>query len=201
MLFIVGLGNPGKKFEETRHNVGFKALNFFASENNFSEFRFDKKSNSLISEKNFNNQKIFLIKPQTFMNLSGKSVKYLLNYYNKKNFWTCLVEKISKKEKPLSNLIVIHDDLDIDIGKIKKIQAKGAAGHNGVKSIIQELGTNNFIRIRIGIKKRISKENNEKRKMSISNFVLDHFNNEERVLIEKAIEETNNQLRADFLIG
>lgn len=200
MFFIVGLGNPGEKFEETRHNVGFKALNFFASENNFSEFKFDKKSNSLISEKNFNNQKIFLIKPQTFMNLSGKSVKYLLNYYNKKNFWTYLIEKISKKEKPLSNLIVIHDDLDIDIGKIKKTRAKGAAGHNGVKSIIQELGTNNFIRIRIGIKKGIAKENNEKRKMPISNFVLNHFSDKERVLIEKAIKETNNQLRADLLI-
>jgi len=196
-FFIVGLGNPGEKFKDTRHNVGFKALDFFALENNFPEFKFDKKSNSLISERIFNNQKVLLIKPQTFMNLSGKSIKFLLNYYNKKNLLSIshLIEKITKKEKVFDNLVVIHDDLDIDIGEIKKVQKKGAAGHNGVKSIIQELGTNNFIRIRIGIKKNITDIDNKKEKIVLSDFVLSKFENGEKILIERSIKETSNQLK------
>lgn len=193
MFFVVGLGNPGKKFENTRHNLGFNVLNYFALENKFPEFKIDKKSNSLISDQFFGKQKVFLIKPQTFMNLSGKSVKFLLNYYNKKSFFSFLIEKIKKKKYPLDNLIVIHDDLDISLGKFKIIQKGGAAGHNGVKSIIQELNTNNFTRIKIGIQPE------EKKELDISSFVLEHFNKKEEEIIDNLIKKINKELKTTLL--
>ena len=197
MFFIVGLGNPGEKFKNTRHNVGFEAIDYFALENNFPDFRLDKKSNSLISDKNINDQKVLLIKPQTFMNLSGKSVKYLLNYYNSdnKSFLSFLFKKFKKrdKDKVIDNLVVIQDDLDIEIGKIKVVQGRGDGGHNGIKSIIQELGTKNFIRIRIGIKPINNKETLEK--TTISNFVLGRFKNQEKKLIKEINKETDKKLK------
>lgn len=197
MFFIVGLGNPGEKFKNTRHNVGFEAIDYFALENNFPDFRLDKKSNSLISDKNINDQKVLLIKPQTFMNLSGKSVKYLLNYYNSdnKSFLSFLFKKFKKRDKDnvIDNLVVIQDDLDIEIGKIKVVQGRGAGGHNGIKSIIQELGTKNFIRIRIGIKPINNKETLEK--TTISNFVLGRFKNQEKKLIKEINKEIDKKLK------
>ncbi len=188
MYFIVGLGNPGEKFKNTRHNVGFDSLNYFALKNDFSEFCLDKKSNSLITDKFINEQKILLIKPQTFMNLSGKSMRILLDYYNtKKGFFSFLIQKFKKKKKVFNNLIVIYDDIDIEIGKIKVAQKGGSGGHNGLKSIIQELNTNNFIRIRIGIKPKIKEQNFKK--IAIRNFVLGHFKDQEKELIQKSIQE------------
>ena len=111
---IIGLGNPGKKYEKTRHNIGSKAID---------ELRF------------LNLKNVVLTKPQTFMNESGKTVKNLLKNY---------------KTKP-DNLIVMHDDIDLPIGKIRIVKNRGAAGHKGVESIIKALGTKNFIRFRIGI--------------------------------------------------
>lgn len=196
MYFIVGLGNPGKKFENTRHNVGFDSLDFFALKNNFPKFCLDKKSNSLISKQFINGQKVLLIKPQTFMNLSGKSVFVLLDYYNnnKKGFFSFLIQKFKKKEKKsLNNLIVIHDDLDIEVGKIKIVQKRGSGGHNGIKSIIREIKTNDFIRIRIGIKPKIKDQ--DFKKTAIINFVLGHFKGQEKEKIQKNIQEINNKIK------
>ncbi len=128
MFIIVGLGNPGVKFNTTRHNAGFMALDFFATQNNFPEFELSKKYDSLISEKDG----ILLAKPQTFMNESGKAVQKLM--------------KNSQAE-----LIVVHDDIDMDLGKIKFSKDSGAGGHKGVESIIALLGTKDFTRLKIGI--------------------------------------------------
>lgn len=126
MVVIAGLGNPGKEYENTPHNIGFEALDFFAQKNGFPAFEFDKYSNSLISKKD----EVILIKPQTFMNNSGLALK-----------------KIAGK------LIVIHDDIDLKLGEFKISTNRGSAGHKGVESIIKALRTEDFTRIRIGVSK------------------------------------------------
>ncbi len=128
MTIIVGLGNPGEKFNNTRHNAGSMAVDFFAKKNNFPEFKLSKKYHSLISEKD----DITLVKPETFMNESGKAVQAMLK----------------NKE---ATLLVIQDDIDMPLGKIKFTQKSSAGGHKGIESIIQHLGNNDFARLKIGI--------------------------------------------------
>ena len=135
MVLIVGLGNPGKKFENTRHNVGFMAIDEFANKNNFPGFKLNKKYAAEISEGNFGGKTVLLAKPQTFMNESGKTVSKI----------------ISNFKFQIPNLVVIHDDIDLPVGKIKIVQERGSAGHKGVESIIENIGNKNLIRIRIGV--------------------------------------------------
>jgi PTH1 family peptidyl-tRNA hydrolase len=169
MILIAGLGNPGLKFKNTRHNLGFRIVEGFVKKNNFPDFKFSKKFKVEISEGDFNN-KIILAKPQTFMNESGKAIKLLTRTY-----------------KPeADHLIIIHDDIDLDLGKIKIVKNRGAAGHKGVQSIINELDTKDFIRLRIGIKPRSYKL--EAR--SLENFVLKKFNKEEEKILKGVIEKT-----------
>ena len=133
MYLIVGLGNPEEEYSKTRHNMGFNTINKLAEKYNIEVKQ--KKFQALYGSGIINNEKVILLKPQTYMNLSGNSVKEVIDFY-----------KID-----LKNLIVIYDDMDIEPGKIK-IRKKGSAGgHNGMKSIIQQIGTENFGRIRIGI--------------------------------------------------
>ena len=169
MKLIVGLGNPGRKFKKTRHNVGFRVIDGFKRRNNFPKFKFSKKFQSLISEGYFNREKIVLIKPQTFMNDSGKAVKSLTKNYKLK----------------IINLFVIHDDVDIPLGKIKISIGRGSAGHKGVQSIIDELNTKNFIRLRIGIKSTPNNKKKVKRE-----FVLKKFTKKEEKVVRKITKET-----------
>ncbi len=139
-IFIFGLGNPGLGYRFSRHNFGFTALDYFFAENNFPQFI--SKKNYLISCKIISDKNIFLIKPLTFMNLSGKAVKDALN----KNG----VFKIGENEAD-SNIVLIHDDLDLAFGDYK-IKSGGSGGsHNGVNSVINSLQSKNFIRIKLGI--------------------------------------------------
>lgn len=131
MKLIVGLGNPGKKYQHTRHNMGFMAADFLREKLDAPKFKLNKKCNAEVAK---NNEMIFA-KPQTFMNNSGEAAAKLLSFY-----------KLSP-----ADITVIHDDLDLEFGKIKTGAGHGAAGHNGVKSIIDALGTKNFNRIRLGI--------------------------------------------------
>jgi len=144
MFLIVGLGNPGKKFEKTRHNVGFRVVNEFAKKNNFPDFKISKKFNALISEGEFNNEKVILAKSQTFMNLSGKAVKKL----------------VSSFRFQVSGLWVVHDDIDLPLGKIRIVKNRGSAGHKGVESIIRAINSKNFVRFRIGILPKTGKPKN-----------------------------------------
>ena len=121
MNIIIGLGNPGEQYKNTRHNVGFMAIDKFAEIDNFPEFKLQKKLNSLVSEK----ENVLLVKPQTFMNESGKAVKEIF------------------KNREIKNLIIIHDDIDLPVGKIKIIKERGSAGHKGVESIIKAIGNEN----------------------------------------------------------
>ena len=173
MILIVGLGNPGIKYERTRHNIGFRVLDKLQKENDFPDFKFSKKSNSLISKKNTGKEEIILSKSETFMNNSGQTVKKLITYYS----------------MPLTNLIVVHDDLDLLLGKMRISKNRGSAGHKGVESIIKELGSKNFARLRIGIRNQKSKVKNSEK------FVLKNFTKEEAKTIEKIIKESCSSLK------
>ena len=174
MIFlIVGLGNPGKQYEKTRHNVGFMALDAFAQKNEFPGFQLDKKSNALISEGALNDKKILLAKPQAFMNNSGQAVKALY----------------SKFYILYSNLIVVHDDIDLALGTIKISVNRGSAGHKGVDSIIKHLKTKNFTRIRIGIQPASLAGRPAGKPKELDAFVLKKFSSEELELLRPAIQQ------------
>jgi len=133
MHIIVGLGNPGKQYDATRHNVGFEAIDMLAKRNNIEIKKLKHKA--LVGEGNIGGKKVMLVKPQTFMNLSGQSVLDIVQFY-----------KIDPK-----NIIVVYDDIDVAVGSIR-IREKGSSGsHNGMKSIIYQLQTDQFPRIRIGV--------------------------------------------------
>ena len=134
MYIIAGLGNPGREYENTRHNAGFKAIDEIAKKAGIGIS--EKKHKALIGKGVFAGEKVVLVKPQTYMNLSGESIREVTDYY---------------KVDAESELIVISDDIDLDIGQLR-IRPKGSAGgHNGLKNIIQHLGTENFARVRIGV--------------------------------------------------
>ena len=133
MKLIVGLGNPGKEYVNTRHNIGFQILDTFNNLPNYSQISFnvEKKFHGHIAK----DQNIILLKPSTFMNNSGEAVRTVADYF-----------KIDHE-----NILIIHDDLDLDFGSIKIQKGKSAAGHNGVSSIISHLGHNDFWRLRFGV--------------------------------------------------
>ncbi|MDD6043162.1 MAG: aminoacyl-tRNA hydrolase [Eubacteriaceae bacterium] len=161
MYVIAGLGNPGKKYENTRHNMGFITVDQLAEKHNI---KVDKlKFKALVGEGRIAGQKVLLVKPQTYMNLSGESIRQIMNFY-----------KLEPKE-----LTVIYDDMDIDVGSIR-IRKFGSAGtHNGMKSVVQQLGSDRFPRIRVGIGNR--------NKGDTIDFVLGGFRKEEVPLLEEAV--------------
>ncbi|MFA6183836.1 MAG: aminoacyl-tRNA hydrolase [Parcubacteria group bacterium] len=189
MKIIIGLGNPGEEYKETRHNAGFIILDEIKTKLEFPDFKFNKKFNALLSEKNIaqektklgfldkffssnKQKKIILVKPQTFMNLSGKTVRAILDFY-----------KIA-----INDLIIINDDLDIIVGKYKLSSDSSSRGHNGVQSIIDNLGTQDFRRLKIGVEKN---EGRASRQTPGEKFVLEKFSPDE---LSKVISLTNNIL-------
>lgn len=156
MKLIVGLGNPGKKYEKTRHNSGFIFVDYYAIKNNLL---FKEKFNGLYTEQTINNEKIIFLKPQTYMNLSGICVKKYVDYFN----------------IDINNIYIIYDDINFDVGEYKVKRNGSSGGHNGIKSIIENLNTEEIKRIKIGISK-----NN----ISLEDYVLQKFSNEEFKKIE-----------------
>lgn len=134
MKLVIGLGNPGEKYQNTWHNLGFSALNKIRQDNDFPAFKNDKKLKAEISEKKIGCDKIILAKPQTFMNNSGEAAVALVKYYKIKT----------------EDAIIIHDDVDLPLGKIRVVKDSSSGGHNGVQSIIDHLNTKDFSRIKIG---------------------------------------------------
>src|SRR3989344_1858809 len=167
MKTIIGLGNPGKEYENTRHNAGRMAVGFLAQKNDLPEFVFDKKSNSLISK----NKKVLLALPETFMNKSGFSAG-----------------KLYKTKKENKDLVVIHDDLDLPLGKIKISYGKNSGGHKGVESIMRALKNKNFYRIRIGV---ISGKN---KPADILKFIVGKFKPEEEKTFKKVVKTVSEAL-------
>ncbi len=156
MYIIAGLGNPGQPYEGTRHNAGFDVIDVLAREYNISvDYR---KNRALIGKGIIEGRKVILAKPQTYMNLSGESIRGLVDYY---------------KADEESELIVIYDDVSLDPGQIR-IRKKGSAGgHNGIKSIIAHLGTEVFPRVKVGVGQK-------PRQYNLADYVLGHFSGEER---------------------
>ncbi len=179
MKIVVGLGNIGDKYVRNRHNCGFIFLDTLVEELEAQEipvkWREEAKFKAIIAKINYRNEKVLLVKPTTLMNISGEAVAKILNFY---------------KEIP-SNLIVISDDIDLPLGIIR-IREKGSAGtHNGLKSVIQSINTENFTRIRIGIEHRGSSAE----KQDLSSFVLSDFTKEEIPLLKEAIDQAVFELK------
>lgn len=162
MKCIIGLGNPGRKYKDTRHNIGFIAIDELLERNNWKLD--ENKFNADYTVEHIQGEKILLVQPQTYMNLSGNAVKQLVDYYNIK----------------LEDILVIYDDLDLPPGKIRLRQKGGHGGHNGIRSMIDQLGTKNFNRLRLGIGRpqgsmavvdyvlgRFAKDQEEETKLSI----------------------------------
>lgn len=149
MKLIVGLGNPGDEYKNTRHNIGFMAIDHYLGSTTFKV-----KNNGMFCEKIINGEKYIFLKPITYMNESGQAVKYFLNYFGLE----------------INDMLVIYDDMDFDLGKYKLKPDGSAAGHNGIKSIIKCLSTENFKRLRIGISKS---------KYNKVDYVLGKFSSEE----------------------
>ena len=173
MHLIIGLGNPSKQYVNTRHNIGFMAIDKLAEYFNFENFKTDKKLKAQITKGTIGEKETILVKPQTFMNNSGQAVIACQNFF-----------KI-----PAANILVIHDDIDIELGKIKSAQGGGSAGHNGIKSIIELLGTKNFARIRVGIDSRKKGGIWQKLfgKIPTEKFVLQNFRKEEMDLLNDVL--------------
>ncbi len=169
MYLIVGLGNYGAKYNMTRHNIGFEVIDKFAYDHKINVDK--KKHKGLIGEGNVFGKKVILVKPQTYMNLSGECVKPIMDFY-----------KI-----PLENLIVIYDDYQIDIGKIM-IKPKGSAGgQNGIRNIINQLGTEEIQRIKVGI-------GNKPPQMVLADYVLSKFIKEEIPYFQEGVTRATDAL-------
>ncbi|MBQ7140750.1 MAG: aminoacyl-tRNA hydrolase [Bacilli bacterium] len=166
MKLIVGIGNPGKEYEHTRHNIGFDAIDTYCKKNNIINSK--EKFNGLYYETIINNEKVLLLKPLSYVNLSGIVVKKYMDYF-----------KIN-----IDDIFVIVDDLDQKIGSYKLKTNSSSGGHNGLKSIEQNLGSKDYKRLKIGI-------SNDKG-IDTKNYVLGKFNNEERKIIDDIILTSTN---------
>jgi len=176
MFLILGLGNPGDKYKKTRHNIGFRVVDEIKKRDDFPGFRFFKKMQAELSSGLFRGEKVIIAKPQTFMNNSGRAAKALVSN---------LKFPPAGRTGKIENLWVIHDDIDLPLGKIKIVKGRGAAGHRGVDSIIKELKTKSFVRFRVGIR---AEKTRVKRK-TMEGFVLQKFNKAEEIVLKEVIEK------------
>ena len=169
MKLIVGLGNPGKEYEKTRHNVGFMLLDCFADD--FLVSINTKKFKGEYVKLKYQGEDIILLKPMTYMNNSGEAVSQVMNFFN----------------IDVDDLLVIYDDMDMPTGKLRLRQSGSAGGHNGVKSIIAHVGTQNFKRIRVGIDKHPQ--------IPVVDYVLGRFTKEQQSLIEDGIQKATQAVQ------
>lgn len=165
MYVIAGLGNPKKEYDNTRHNIGFSVIDMLADKTGISVNT--AKHKGLLGAGYLNGQKIILVKPLTYMNLSGECIREVLDYY---------------KVDGSTNLIVIHDDISLEPGIIRVRKKGSAGGHNGLKNIIQHLGKEQFVRIKVGVGEKPAG-------YDLADYVLGHFDREEQVLMKQVSEE------------
>ncbi len=171
MYIIVGLGNPGKEYQNTRHNIGFDVIDKLAEAEGIAVL--EKKHKAIIGKGYVAGQKCVLAKPQTFMNLSGESVRELIDYY---------------KADEVRQLLVISDDISLDVGQLRVRKKGSAGGHNGLKNIISHLGHGDFMRVKMGV--------GEKPKgWDLADYVLGHFPDPERRVMDEAAERAVEAIR------
>lgn len=173
MKLIVGLGNPGKEYINTRHNVGFMVLDYFLGNN----LKWKEKFNGLYYESLIEGEKVIFLKPLTFMNLSGEAVVKYKNYFN----------------LDIEDILVIHDDMDIDLGKYKLKRNSSSGGHNGIKSIINSLNSNAFLRLKIGI--------THNKNIDTVDYVLGKFNEKEMGLLKSNFNVYEEIIRSFVVNG
>jgi peptidyl-tRNA hydrolase, PTH1 family len=176
LYIVIGLGNPGSKYDNTRHNVGFDTIDLLASKHGIKVSKLKHKA--LSGDGEIESKKVILVKPQTFMNLSGESVREIIEWY----------------KVPLKNTILIYDDVDLSMGKIR-IRPKGSSGtHNGMRSILYHVQSEDFPRIRIGIGR-------PPEGWDMADFVLSRFSNEERKAVNESIEDASAAVAAIISSG
>ena len=164
MYLIVGLGNPGRQYEATRHNMGFDVIDKLVEESQVPQA--GVKFNAMYGKGRIGGQPVILMKPLSYMNLSGGPIREMANYF---------------KIDPETEMIVVYDDIDLDPGQLR-IRKKGSAGgHNGIKHIIQQLGTQNFVRIKVGVGAK-------PKGWDLADHVLGRFDKDDRALVEEAQE-------------
>ncbi len=173
-VVIVGLGNPGKEYEKTRHNAGRSAVELAASLEGFGDFVFNKTANALVSKGSISGENTVLVLPETMMNLSGKAVSGFV-----------------KSPKAAKSLVVIHDDLDLPLGTIKMVFGRGSGGHKGVESIMRSIKTKDFARIRIGIS-GVGKKNQAKKvsgEEKVIKLVIGKWKPAEETIVKKVLKK------------
>lgn len=172
MKLIAGLGNPGKKYDRTKHNTGFMTIDHYLQKNKLklSQNKFD----GLYTKEKINGEDVIILEPQTYMNESGRSISQVANFY-----------KIDPQD-----ILVIQDDMDMPIGKIRIRKDGKSGGHNGIKSIIRDLGTQKFNRLKIGIR--------HPEKTSVVSWVLTPFNQDQQELMDNAFE-TSSEIIDEFI--
>jgi PTH1 family peptidyl-tRNA hydrolase len=176
MYVVVGLGNPGDKYAQTKHNIGFMTIDYLAEQHNIKINKIKHKA--LIGEGSIGGKKVMLVKPQTFMNLSGQSVMDIINFY----------------KVPIEKLIVIYDDIDLPVGKVR-IRPSGSSGtHNGMRNIIYLLNAQDFPRVRIGIGKQPDY-------MDLGDYVLTRFGDEEKPLMAEALKHSASAVEEIVCFG
>ena len=172
MKLITGLGNPGDRYLLTRHNIGFMVLDFFRKLNNINEnFKFENKFNGHILKTNINGETIILVKPNTYMNLSGESIRRVVDFYKIK----------------IEDILVVYDDISLNLGTIRFRTSGSDGGHNGIKNIIKILGTNKIDRLKLGIGPQLPDQKSE-------NFVLGNFNTEQLCIVKKVCKIVNEAI-------
>lgn len=177
MFIIAGLGNPSREYDKTRHNVGFDTVDYLAEKHGISIS--EKKHKALVGKGIIADQKVILIKPQTYMNLSGESIRAVLDFY-----------KVDEREE----LIVIYDDISLPPGQLR-IRKKGSAGgHNGIKNIIAHLGHDTFMRIKVGIGEK-------PQGYDLADYVLGRFSKDDRVVMEEAFQEAADAIEVMITKG
>lgn len=172
MKLVVGLGNPGKEYEKTRHNIGFMCVDNFVDNSNWTS-----KFNGLIKKINFNNIPVIFLKPLTYMNESGNSVKAVMDYY----------------DINIEDILVIQDDMDLQTGTLKIKKNSSSGGHNGINSIINHLKSNEFARVKVGI--------SHNRNIDTRDYVLGKFTKEEMELLNPVITKTGDIIKTFVVDG
>jgi len=176
MKIIFGLGNPGTEYEGTRHNIGFYFADKLRKAWDFPDYKYQNNYDAWFSKGIYDNKEVILAKPATFMNDSGKSVQTITQFY-----------KIDPKD-----IIVIHDDLDIVVGNYKISKNVSSAGHNGIDSIIEKIGTQDFTRVRVGVEMEAGRQS---RQTSGEEFVLQKFTEDELEKIKRISEDILNEIK------
>jgi PTH1 family peptidyl-tRNA hydrolase len=185
-IVIVGLGNPGEEYKKTRHNAGRMAVERLAKDEGFDDFVFNKKANALIAEGKIGKEKVTLLLPETMMNNSGKAVA-----------------QVVKSVKAAKQLLVLQDELDLPLGVLKMVFARGSGGHKGVESVMRSIKTDQFARIRIGISAAGKK--NQAKKVSGEEKVIKHvisaFKPAEELVLKKAIKKASEAAKLFVMDG